>query len=544
MKYISLKPIPLPRPSDWLIDRKQLPRDWTEKLKNVKSLLQEGLRELETGGGEVADWVKGKESSALHFYTCTQIMSLLEGAQQGRTKNIFGSYTSALLKLWDNILRAYRKENVYLGEAARLLATHTMYTCPSLQRRITGYEKQVEDCERRLNDYRQAIKEGNARYRAACEAWGLDVEQTGIGRERKSLAPPPNGAEKEVWRSLLTRMAEKELPEALTAVERELCAELIGKALDYYDRFRRFLHTHDEDRTEANSAADEQKNEEGGRKTCVVEVEGRLEDRFSTLCQARCHRRACPREQKKQSLGAETGANDHDARRMGGGIPADESSVQEGEKVGMNRSGASGHCSWVAGGHSCTSSAWRTEGDNPKASPIGNPAFRKALTNELLELEAFLQQRRLEVGDADHVLLVSIHCREAVGGLLDNSKEAVETCLSQVQTALDAVQGKRLQQLLLLQSSPAYLERVAASMEQARRRLVNLEDRRRETEARRKDILLKLAQTVPEREATAAATIALKKKMEASLQELYNGRSIVITGGVETFSVQAHGANQ
>jgi hypothetical protein len=542
LKYISLKPIPLPRPSDWLVDRKQLPRDWTEKLKNVKCLLQEGLWELETGGGEVADWVKGKESSALHFYTCTQIMSLLEGAQQGRTKNIFGSYTSALLKLWDNILRSYRKENVYLGEAARLLATHTVYTCPSLQRRITGYEKQVEDCERRLSDYRQAIKEGNARYRAACEAWGLDVEQMGMGREEKSLPPPQTGAEKEVWRSLLTRMAEKELPEALTAVEGELYAESIGKALDYYDRFRRFLHS--QDRTEANSAADEQKNDKGGRNTCVVEVEGRLEDRFSTLCQARCHRRACSREQKKQSLGAETGANDQDARSMGGRIPADESSAQEGEKVGVNGSGASGHCSRVAGGHSCTSSAWRTEGDNPKASPVGNPAFRKALTNELLELEAFLQQRRLEVGDADHVLLVSTHCREAVGGLLDNSKEAVEACLSQVQTALDAVQGKRLQQLLLLQSSPAYLDRVAASMEQARRRLVNLEDRRREAEALRKDILLKLAQTVAEREATAAATIALKKKVEASLQELYNGRSIVITGGVTTLLGQAHGTNQ
>jgi hypothetical protein len=54
-------------------------------------------------------------------------------------------YTSKLLRTWSGVLRAYERENVYLGEAARILIQNTTYFCPSLRKTMTQGEKQISD---------------------------------------------------------------------------------------------------------------------------------------------------------------------------------------------------------------------------------------------------------------------------------------------------------------------------------------------------------------------------------------------------------------
>ena len=54
-------------------------------------------------------------------------------------------YTSNLLRSWAAVLRAYEKENVYLGEAGRIMIQNATYTCPSLKKSIAQYEKQIDD---------------------------------------------------------------------------------------------------------------------------------------------------------------------------------------------------------------------------------------------------------------------------------------------------------------------------------------------------------------------------------------------------------------
>lgn len=43
------------------------------------------------------------------------------------------------------MLRAYERDNVYLGEAGRLLVQQGVYTCPGLRRAIAQLEKQIGD---------------------------------------------------------------------------------------------------------------------------------------------------------------------------------------------------------------------------------------------------------------------------------------------------------------------------------------------------------------------------------------------------------------
>lgn len=51
----------------------------------------------------------------LNYYTCKDIVSVLRETEAD-SKNIFGYYSSQRMKDWQEIVRLYEKDNVYLGE--------------------------------------------------------------------------------------------------------------------------------------------------------------------------------------------------------------------------------------------------------------------------------------------------------------------------------------------------------------------------------------------------------------------------------------------
>ena len=56
-----------------------------------------------------------------------------------------GSYTTPLLRAWAAVLKSYKRDNVFLGEAAQALVQNGVYTCPGLRRAIAQLEKQIGD---------------------------------------------------------------------------------------------------------------------------------------------------------------------------------------------------------------------------------------------------------------------------------------------------------------------------------------------------------------------------------------------------------------
>lgn len=129
---------------EWLIERKQLRANWHEALPGIKEQMTQALGEMPEVEEISTLLMKGKKQ--LHYYHCRRVMELLEAAQDGKTsKNWFGQYTNALLRSWSGVLKAYERENVYLGEAARILNQNAAYTCPSLKRSIAQHEKQIHD---------------------------------------------------------------------------------------------------------------------------------------------------------------------------------------------------------------------------------------------------------------------------------------------------------------------------------------------------------------------------------------------------------------
>ena len=57
------------------------------------------------------------------------------------TKNLFGHYGSQRMKDWQEILRLYEKENIYLAEVAQMLMRNVNYEVPSIKKQIQKLEQ-------------------------------------------------------------------------------------------------------------------------------------------------------------------------------------------------------------------------------------------------------------------------------------------------------------------------------------------------------------------------------------------------------------------
>ena len=85
----------------------------------------------------------------LNYYDCLNILKSLELDEGPTAKNMFGQYNSTMLRNWYTVIKAYEKDNLYFGEAARYLTQWVAYECPAMKKVIMSSEKQVSDLVKR-----------------------------------------------------------------------------------------------------------------------------------------------------------------------------------------------------------------------------------------------------------------------------------------------------------------------------------------------------------------------------------------------------------
>lgn len=73
--------------------------------------------------------------SDINYYHCQEIVNILKQTEAS-SKNLFGQYSSKRMQDWQEIIKLYEKENVYLGEVASLLLRNVNYEVPALRKQI------------------------------------------------------------------------------------------------------------------------------------------------------------------------------------------------------------------------------------------------------------------------------------------------------------------------------------------------------------------------------------------------------------------------
>lgn len=78
----------------------------------------------------------------INYFYCVKIVEILKETEVD-TKNLFGRYGSQRMKDWQEILRLYERDNVYLAEAAQMLMRNVNYEVPSIKKQIQKLEQSL-----------------------------------------------------------------------------------------------------------------------------------------------------------------------------------------------------------------------------------------------------------------------------------------------------------------------------------------------------------------------------------------------------------------
>lgn len=159
------------------------------------------------------------------------------------TKNLFGRYGSQRMKDWQEILRLYEKDNIYLAEAAQMLMRNVNYEVPSIKKQIQKLEQSItvnihihmiciitilfvyvmyvklnlQDLEKKEAEYKKSENIARSEYNTSCKQLGI----TGYNTFRRELMEKV-----------------KELPEIYQKIAEK--TKSLDKVVEFYSAFVEF----------------------------------------------------------------------------------------------------------------------------------------------------------------------------------------------------------------------------------------------------------------------------------------------------------------
>ncbi len=85
-------------------------------------------------------------SAEVHYFICKCIFEALEKTDEAKERTLFGGYSSARLRQWQDIIKSYEHNCAYLGEASEMLISSVKYemylsphTCSPTQSRFHSF---------------------------------------------------------------------------------------------------------------------------------------------------------------------------------------------------------------------------------------------------------------------------------------------------------------------------------------------------------------------------------------------------------------------
>lgn len=92
------------------------------------------------------------------------------------TKSVFGRYGSQRMKDWQDIVRAYERDSIYLAEAAQILVRNVNYELPSVKKQITKFDQLIDEAQKKIQDQTASETVLNAQRTALCQKLGIKGE--------------------------------------------------------------------------------------------------------------------------------------------------------------------------------------------------------------------------------------------------------------------------------------------------------------------------------------------------------------------------------
>ena len=129
----------------------------------------EGIKQLLTG-------------SNINYFHCLKIVDILKDTEKD-SKNFFGSYGSQRMKDWQQIVKMYEGDSIYLAEAASVISQNVAYEGPGLKKAIAKCDTSEQECDKKEESIKRRVIELEAEFSKECRELGI----SGQGSIRKEI---------------------------------------------------------------------------------------------------------------------------------------------------------------------------------------------------------------------------------------------------------------------------------------------------------------------------------------------------------------------
>ncbi|KAI8466248.1 MAG: hypothetical protein J3K34DRAFT_460987 [Monoraphidium minutum] len=518
--------------AEWLVTRKRMPPDWHKRVAAIQAKAAEAAKGLPPG---LLAELPGGADAPLDYSRAVAVRDKL--AESGE-RTLFGGLAGAA-GVWDTIVKAYEKQNVFMGEAASSLVAAVDYELPYLRKQSTRYGQLISDADRKGGEYVKAAAAAAANYKAECARLGIQ------------------GADARAELAQLGR----QLPGRFQSIVEELRAPLLGEAAAYYAAFVAYAHTPPgaaaapallptltevRDGTTAPPAA----RGGGGGAAAPAAGGGGIEIDWDAALSGGGGDTAAASGGEAEGGGgggidwdldlselaaaAAAGGGD-DARggsgeAEGGGGPAISWDIELTEAAAEDGGAAAAPA--PAAAPAAAAEDEDAAGAEAAALRLGADAeYRASLLDDLQELRAFLRQRAAELGGGG-----GGGGSDLLSALLPPAVAAVDgrgagRLLAGVEGALGALGDGGLRQLLLIAGSGRYVERLARELARKAGQEAKLLAAAAEVEARRHESRAALAGMGPKAAAVAERTRTAQRAVEGALSAQL-GRRVNVLGEI------------
>eukprot|EP00898_Chlorokybus_atmophyticus_P000049 jgi/Chlat1/1044/Chrsp110S01555 len=531
----------------WLVDRGKCPADYRKVLAAVKARAAAALKSLPQ---DVDASLRNLPEDELDYSASVRIRDAV--APRDENKGLLARLTKQTPE-WEAIVRAYEKDNILLAEAAQILTQNVDYEVPFLRKQASRAQQQLVDLDRREAELRRGAAASAHKYKQACEELGIAGKD--LKGELRALA--------------------KQLPAALQEAVACMRQEAVGSACALYSTYTLRHHTPRE-----GSAAEllpalaevRASNDEPSAEMPVLNFAALQSEPTSTAepeappLVINWDAAADPQQDSGTpptiswdvdvsdtstlppaiNWDIDVAAEPADGVIVDAEPPAIDWNIEVTDEAaeptinwdidvpdaGTEVHAEDAHASEVGVETDSTPRTSMTDGSKPStAERLMATDFRNQLLNDLLELQAFLRVRKVEVQFGGMQSLLRTAYAEDSQGIHESDKplEAMEAAVA---AATKALLARRTRELTLIHTSPRYVERLLAVLKSKASQSFRLQDGLADVDVRRREVRSQLAKIHPNLQALITRMRDLKLMAENRVSALYSNRPVNIIGEI------------
>eukprot|EP01130_Rhizamoeba_saxonica_P002833 TRINITY_DN1265_c0_g1_i4.p2 TRINITY_DN1265_c0_g1~~TRINITY_DN1265_c0_g1_i4.p2 ORF type:complete len:547 (-),score=129.62 TRINITY_DN1265_c0_g1_i4:2349-3989(-) len=508
---------------EWLVSRKTIRSGWEEAINKIEQMIEVAINDLPD-----SLWIKEYMSAndVIGYQHVQEIIDLLIENGESQERNFFGKYNSPLIAQWNAILDTYKKNNVYLSQAATILVQNVKYEIPSIKKDMDKNRGVITSCEKKISEISRNKKETLHKFEVMCRDIGIKGDN--IREEIISLTDNLDN----LFTDIQYQMQEGNIKQCIEYYkgyvnhhlqQSNLEMKNFGE-LEYLEHIINYknepLYRVEKRKADPNY---EESDEETDFPDALLEENGQ---QITVNWDINIEE---PVQPDLVNDVIDWGISLESAEGVQGNVSDtptinwDITIEDEGDSVP--------EINWNIDVESETST--QQEQTLQKQTILENHESRKSVLYSLFEIRDFLTVREQSLNN-ENVMMVTLgqiaNAPEHVKKSDNNSQ--VEKYLNSVKGVIDRLESEEVVRLLEIKFSERYLDRLTQSVEAYMNQANRMDMARISQESRMRDAQHFMETEYPKYRSIRQETINLKGFLEKEISKLYSGRPVTIIGQI------------